>query len=110
MIKTIEQAIQAASKCLAGVGIENPRLESEFLMSAFLQIPRTHLILQRHETLSAQKIRALRGWLREREKRKPLAYVTGEQPFRDLKLKVTSAVLVPRPETELLVEQALRVL
>jgi release factor glutamine methyltransferase len=109
-MKTIEQAIQAASKCLERVGVENPRLESEFLIAAFLQMPRTRLVLNRHQELQAQKIRALGHWLRERQKRKPLAYVTGEQPFRDLNLKVSSAVLVPRPETELLVEQAMRVL
>ncbi len=44
-IKTIEQAIQATSKCLEGVGLENPRMESEFLIAALLRIPRTHLII-----------------------------------------------------------------
>jgi release factor glutamine methyltransferase len=109
-MKTVEQAICAASKCLEGVGVENPRLESEFLIAAFLKMPRTHLVLNRHQALPDQKIRALRGWVRERQMRKPLAYVTGEQPFRDLTLKITPSVLVPRPETELLVEQALRIL
>ncbi len=109
-MKTIEQAIEAASRCLAGVGIENPVLESEFLLAAFLQTPRTRLILDRRQALAADQVRALRRWLRAREKRKPLAYISGEQPFRDLQLKVNASVLVPRPETELLVEQALRVL
>jgi release factor glutamine methyltransferase len=109
-MKTIEEAIRAASTCLEAVGVENPRLESEFLVAAFLQVPRTRLLFDRHQALPEPKIRALRSWVRERQKRKPLAYVTGEQPFRHLTLKITSSVLVPRPETELLVEQANRVL
>lgn len=109
-MKTIEEAIQAASDCLESVGIEDSRVESEFLIAAFLHMPRTRLILNRHQRLQEKKIRGLRSWLRERQKRKPLAYVTGEQPFRDLHLWITPAVLVPRPETELLVEQATRIL
>ena len=109
-MKTIGEAIQATTRCLDGVGIENARQESEFLLAACLQVPRTHLILHRQERLSAEKIRAVQRWLNQRQKRKPLAYVSGEQPFRDLCLKVSPAVLIPRPETELLVEQAFRVL
>jgi release factor glutamine methyltransferase len=109
-MRTIEEAVQAASSCLNGVGIEDARLESEFLVAACLQVPRTHLILHRQERLSTEKIRAVQAWLTQRQKRKPLAYVSGEQPFRDLRLKVSPAVLVPRPETELLVEQAFRML
>jgi release factor glutamine methyltransferase len=68
------------------------------------------LVLHRRDRLAAEKIRALRAWLNERQRRKPLAYVCGVQPFRDLQLIVTPDVLIPRPETELLVEQAMRVL
>jgi len=92
ILKTIEQAIQAASKCLEGVGLENPRMESEFLVAAFLQIPRTHLIVHRDETLPARSMPTLRAWLKERQQRKPLAYVTREQPFRDFSLRVSPAV------------------
>jgi len=109
-VKTIEQAIEAASRCLAGVGIENPILESEHLIAAFLQTSRTRLVLHRREELATRQVRALRRWFHEREKRKPLAYISGEQPFRDLSLSVSPSVLIPRPETELLVEQALRTL
>ncbi len=109
-MKTIEQAIEAASRCLAGVGMDNPIVESEFLVAACLRMSRTRLVLNRRQTLPPAQVRILRGWLREREKWKPLAYIAGEHPFRDFTLKVNSSVLVPRPETELLVEQALRVL
>ena len=57
-MKTIEAAIRAASRCLNGVGIENARMESEFLVAACLKVPRTHLILHRKERLPADKIRA----------------------------------------------------
>ena len=109
-MKTIEQAITTAAQCLREVGIENPRMESEFLLAALLQVSRTRVILNRHQTLPKTKMKAFRVWLQERQKRKPLAYVSGEQPFRDLKLRVTPDVLIPRPETELLVEQAFRIL
>ncbi len=85
-------------------------MESEYLVAACLRMSRARLVLNRREMLPERQIRVLRSWLREREKRKPLAYITGEQPFRDLTLKVNSFVLVPRPETELLVEQALRII
>ncbi len=109
-MKTVEQAIQAASQCLKSVGIPNARLESEFLVASYLQIPRTRLLLCRNEELPPQVIDGLKEWIQEREQRKPLAYVTGEQPFRDFDVLVTPDVLIPRPETELLVEQALRLL
>ncbi len=109
-MKTIEEVIQAASKILAGVGVKNHRMESEFLVATFLQIPRTHLIVHRQEFLPTRMMPALRAWVKERQKRKPLAYVSGEQPFRDFNLLVSESVLIPRPETELLVEQALRCL
>ena len=109
-MKTIADAIEAAARCLAAVGIENPQRESEFLVAACLQMPRAHLVLKRRHALPFDQIRTLRGWLRERAKRKPLAYVAGEQPFREFQIKVNSSVLVPRPETELVVEQALRLL
>jgi release factor glutamine methyltransferase len=109
-MKTIEEAIQDATRCLDGVGIENARLESEFLLAACLQVPRTHLILHRQKCLSTEKIRAVQAWLNQRQRRKPLAYVSGEQSFRNLRLKISPAVLIPRPETELLVEQAFRML
>jgi release factor glutamine methyltransferase len=109
-VKTIEEAILAASRCLAGVGIDNPTLESEHLIAAYLRVSRTRLVLNRRQVLPNSQIRMLRTWLHEREKRKPLAYIAGEQPFRDFNVKVNSSVLVPRPETELLVEQAFRVL
>lgn len=110
MMRTIEQAIQTACQCLREVGLEDPRMESEFLVAALLRMPRGHLILNRHRAISVAKLRSLQDWLGQRQKRKPLAYVTGEQPFREFSLRVTPEVLVPRPETELLVEQAMRLL
>jgi release factor glutamine methyltransferase len=110
MMRTIEQAIQTACQCLREVGLEDPRMESEFLVAALLRMPRGHLILNRHRAISVAKLRSLQDWLGQRQKRKPLAYVTGEQPFREFSLRVNPEVLVPRPETELLVERAMMIL
>jgi len=107
---TIGEALRTSARRLERVGIEEYRVESEYLVAAALQIPRTHLILQQNRSLHAKARAALRRWTAERAKRKPLAYVLGDQPFMGLELSVNSAVLIPRPETELLVEQAIKIL
>jgi release factor glutamine methyltransferase len=109
-MKTLEEAIRASSECLAAAGLEDARRESEHLLAALLKISRSELIFRRHERLPANRFQSLQRWLRQRQERKPLAYVCGEQPFRDLTLRVNGSVLIPRPETELLVEQTLRLL
>lgn len=107
---TVGEAVQATTDCLGGIDLDDYRIESEFLVSAFLGIPRTHLLLKSDLELPEESVRSLQRWVAERQLRKPLAYVSGEQPFMDASLAVDPSVLIPRPETELLVERALHVL
>jgi release factor glutamine methyltransferase len=107
---TILEAVQRVSDRLQKSGLEDSRRESEFLVAALLKVPPTHLLLKRHLSLPEHVARFLDQWADERQARKPLAYIVGEQPFRDLTLEVTPDVLIPRPETELLVEQAMKLL
>src|SRR5262249_39355473 len=81
-----------------------------YLVAEAAGLPRLRLPLHASAPLDDDAQRRLNRWSRERVERRPLAYVLGEQPFMHLQLRVNPAVLVPRPETELLVEEAYRLL
>ena len=103
----IETVLQDASAQLAGIA-EQPRDEAEWLLSELLAVPRAAL---RHTDLPAPSVLGrYAGWLQRRAAGEPFAYVTGTQPFRRLTLHITPAVLIPRPDTEQLVESALSLL
>jgi release factor glutamine methyltransferase len=85
----------------------SPRLDAEVLLSNALGIDRSALIARGSDLLAHQDLAAYRDLLEERTRGTPVAYLTGRREFWSLPLKVTPAVLVPRPETELLVELAL---
>jgi len=104
---TIAEALRDAERRLAAARVDDPRLEAEFLFAALLNRSRPQLLLNRQDPLSPPQRRRLITGVRRRAARWPLAYVVGNQPFRDLTLRVTPAVLIPRPETEELVERAL---
>jgi len=107
---TVVEALQSSTQHLKDAGIDECRLESEYLVAAAVNIPRTRLVLERHRPLQKQARIQLNRWVTERAGRKPLAYVLGRQPFMDLDLAVDASVLIPRPETELLVERAVKVM
>ena len=104
--KTLD-LINEATQFLASREIENPRLEVELLLAAALGLRRIDLYLQFERTLPADEVETFRGHVRERLTGRPVQYITGESGFRLLDLEVTPDVLIPRPETELLVEQTL---
>ncbi|MDQ6730878.1 MAG: peptide chain release factor N(5)-glutamine methyltransferase [Actinomycetota bacterium] len=92
---------------LAAAGCESPRLDAELLLGAVLGVERARLIMDRHDQLSGPAWAAFQGLLARREAREPVAYILGRRAFRRLDLVVDGRVLIPRPETELLVEIAL---
>ena len=96
-----------ATRRLAAV-TGNPRDEAEWLMAELLGIGRARLRL--HEALNADQAIQYERWLQGREAGEPFAYLTGTQPFRRLTLRVTPDVLIPRADTETLVEWALALL
>lgn len=104
--KTLD-LVKEATQFLSSRDIENPRLEVELLLAAALGLRRIDLYLQFERTLQAVEVETFRGHVRERLRGRPVQYITGEAGFRLLDLEVTPDVLIPRPETELLVEQAL---
>src|SRR5688572_3468376 len=100
----IAQALAAARA--AGVA----RLDAHLLLSHLLQRPREWLLAHDEQALSAAQAAAFEALLARRAAGEPLAYVIGEREFCGLALHVTPQVLVPRPETEGLVEWALQLL
>lgn len=88
--------------------IASARLTMELLLAHVLKLNRFDLYLQFERPLSETELAKLREMVRRRANREPLQYITGEAPFYKRIFHVTPAVLIPRPETELLVEEALR--
>ncbi len=101
LLKTVSQFLQEK-------GIENPRLNAELLLGKVLNLNRVHLYLQFERPLTPPELEAYRELVRRRAKHEPLQYILGETEFMGLKFHVNSHVLIPRPETELLVEETLK--
>lgn len=88
-------------------GIENARLDAELLLASVLGVSRLDLYLQFDRPLSDSEVDRFRELVRRRLRREPLQYIVGEAYFRELVLRVDPRVLIPRPETELLVGEVL---
>ncbi len=102
--------LNEASGFFASQGIDNPRLQSELLLAAALEIKRLDLYLQFERTVIEEEIARFRGYVRKRLRGAPVQYITGTASFRLLDLEVSESVLIPRPETEILVDCALEFL
>jgi release factor glutamine methyltransferase len=105
--QTIASVVASAAERLAAVS-ESPRLDAELLVARAIDMPRAYLFAHPEDVLDADAGARLEETLRRRIAGEPLAYITGTREFWSLELMVTPATLVPRPETELLVELALR--
>ena len=88
--------------------IENPRLNAEQLLSHVLNIDRIQLYLQYDRVLLTEEISRFREYVRRRAMNEPLQYIVGETEFMGLKFFTTPAALIPRPETEILIERTLQ--
>ncbi len=99
---TVRQTLADIERRLAAAGVDTPRVDAEWLVAHVLGVSRTRI--HEYENVDAP---ALEPLVRRRERREPLAYVLGEWGFRRLTLKTDRRALVPRPETETVVERAL---
>ena len=88
-------------------GIETPRLDAEVLLSHVLKKERIYLYVHFDEPLEKEELAAFRKAVAERARRVPTAYITGRREFMGLDFAVSSATLIPRPDTEILVEAAI---
>jgi release factor glutamine methyltransferase len=100
------KVLQWAVPYLKEKGVESPRLDVECLLAKALHCDRLKVYLQYDRPLSREERGLLREWVGRRAKREPLAYLLGEREFFGLPFEVNPSVLIPRPESELLVEKA----
>jgi len=105
---TLAEARRHLSSRLEEAGVESPEAEALLLLEAATGLPRAELLLSWQRPMAPGCFETLRGWLRRRERREPLQHILGTAPFYGLELEVTPAVLIPRPETERLVELCLQ--
>ncbi len=91
-------------------GVPSPRLDAEVLLAHVLDVKRMDLYTQFERPLQADEVDDYRSLVRRRARREPVSHILGYKEFMGLKLKVTPVVLTPRPETEILVEEAVRIL
>ncbi len=106
--KTIREALKGASFCLYQSGLEHSPEEAEILLAHLMRTDRLQLFLMAEQEISADIEGAFQKALQRRAGGEPLAYITGEKYFYGRRFMVNKNVLIPRPETELLVERALR--
>ena len=101
-------ALDGAVTAIGAAGCETPRLDAELLLAHVLGVTRERLIVDRDLTVEGPAIRAFQDAVRRRAfEREPVAYIVGHRGFRRLEVAVDPRALIPRPETELLVEVAL---
>ena len=101
---TVLEIIKRTTEFLATKGVASPRLNAELLLGHVIGRRRMQLYLEFERPLTAAELDRLRPLVRRRGQQEPLQYVLGEAEFRGLRLKVDRRALIPRPETELLVE------
>jgi len=104
---SIEQVLRDAAARLAEVS-DSARLDAELLLARAIDMPRSYLFAHPEDTLDLASLERLEQTLERRLTGEPMAYITGSREFWSMELIVSPATLVPRPETELLVDIALR--
>lgn len=107
---TIGDLLRVTTDYLKTKGIESPRLTSDILLAHQLKTERMTLYLNLDQPLTKREIAGYRSLIKRRLRREPVQYITGVQEFWSLSFEVNPSVLIPRPETELLVERTLEML
>ncbi len=105
---SVRDALDGAITAIAASGSESPRLDAELLLAQALGVSRERLLTERELTVQGPAVRVFQDAVRRRSiEREPVAYILGRRGFRHLELTVDPRALIPRPETELLVEVGL---
>lgn len=107
---TILKLVEWLTEYFAKKGIENPRLDAEYIIAHSLNIKRLDLYLQFDRPLSQKELDKTKTLITRRGNREPLQHILGHQPFRNVDIKVSRDVLIPRPETEILVGEILKII
>ncbi|HTR34224.1 MAG TPA: peptide chain release factor N(5)-glutamine methyltransferase, partial [Gaiellaceae bacterium] len=107
---TLAEVLRGAADYLAAKGVDTPRVDAEWLLAHALGLSRIELYTQHDRPLTEAERAHARALVQRRGAREPLAYVLGDWDFRRLTLKTDARALVPRPETEIVVERCLALL
>ncbi|MBW1750004.1 MAG: peptide chain release factor N(5)-glutamine methyltransferase [Deltaproteobacteria bacterium] len=100
----VQQLLKTAAATLAEAGVEDSRLEAELLLRDCLGVPRSHLFLLHDQQVKPKLEQRFQEYITRRYRREPLQYILGSCEFWSLDFHVDPAVLIPRPETEFLLE------
>ncbi len=106
---TIGELLNVSALYLKDKGVESPRLTAELLLALQLGLERVALYLRFDQPLQEEEVTGFRELIRRRLLAEPVAYIRGEKEFWSMAFEVGPGVLIPRPETELLVEQVLQI-
>ncbi len=104
---SVSSVLSDASAALSAAGCDTPRLDAELLLASVLGVGRERLVIDARVELTGDVLYRFRALVARREAREPVAYILGHKAFRRIDLSVDRRVLIPRPETELLVEVGL---
>jgi release factor glutamine methyltransferase len=105
---TVLKILTWTKEYLAGKGVENARLEAEWLLSSALDLDRVGLYVNFDKPLTEAELALFRGMVTRRARREPLQYILGTQEFMGMEFETTPAALIPRHDTETLVEEAVK--
>lgn len=104
---SVRDALDSSVIALTAAGCETPRLDAEVLLAAAMGVSRATVVADSRRELEPDEAWRFGEWARRRRSREPVAYILGSKGFRRLDLQVDRRVLIPRPETEHLVDAAL---
>jgi release factor glutamine methyltransferase len=107
-IWTVLKVLNWTKGYLAEKGVENARLEAEWLLCAALDVDRVGVYLNFDKPLSPAELASIRGMVARRARREPLQYILGNQEFMGIEFEVSPSVLIPRYDTGILVEEAVK--
>jgi len=105
----IENILNEGITILQKYKIPNPKLDSEILLSSSIKRDKKHIILNPKEILNSEQLRKFKGLIQRRKKGEPIAYLINKKDFWKDEFFVNKDVLIPRPDTELLIEQVLKI-
>ncbi|MGA2070757.1 MAG: peptide chain release factor N(5)-glutamine methyltransferase [Sedimentisphaerales bacterium] len=107
---TIQKLLSWVTEYFTGKGVESPRLSAEWLLSYALGLKRIELYTQFNKVVAQEQLSQLHELVKRAGAHEPIAYLTGNKEFYSLEFEITKDCLIPRPETELLVERAIEFL
>ena len=105
----IQTAINEGESILKGKSIPTAKLDAEILMAKSIEKDRKYIILNNNQNLKEENLRYFKDLINERSKKKPVAYLTNKKFFWNSEFFVTLDTLIPRPDTELIIEQILKI-